>query len=152
MQIYTIGALFNENIDSLVLIKKVKPEWQAGLYNFPGGGMEPEDQGDGHRCISREFNEETGILIQPKGWIRIGEIVNANLDYRVYFLTAKINNETAPITVLDHPEVARWVRVHSYVQRSLPMVSNLSWLIPFAMNIHQQGNYDNLEYGIFRYE
>jgi hypothetical protein len=31
------------------------------------------------------------------------------------------------------------------------MISNLTWLIPFALNIWRQGNVDNLNFGTFIY-
>src|SRR5579872_3178612 len=90
MKSYTIGALFSPNLDRIVLIKKLRPEWQNGKYNLPGGKME---QGEtAQQCISREFYEETGLVVLPQEWKHIGAIENVSPKdkYRVEFLTAII--------------------------------------------------------------
>jgi 8-oxo-dGTP diphosphatase len=149
-QVYTIGALFPPDLSRIVLIKKIKPEWQKGKYNLPGGktktGETPQE------CISREFYEETGLVVLPKEWKHIGSIIGTSSKnkYIVDVLTAiiqgdqDINNDT--------DEKARWFRLGSYSLRTAPLISNLDWLIPFAMNIHEQGNRDKLVFGTFNYE
>lgn len=65
---YTIGvAADNEGI---VLVKKNKPAWQAGYYNFVGGKVEP---GESYlSCMVREFEEETGVYIPKHRWNYVG--------------------------------------------------------------------------------
>lgn len=61
MQKYTLGFLFNEKMSEVVLIRKNRPQWQAGLLNGVGGHVEegeaPLD------CQRREFWEETGVTV-----------------------------------------------------------------------------------------
>lgn len=37
---YTIGALFTKDFGRVLIIKKLKPEWQNGMLNLPGGKLE----------------------------------------------------------------------------------------------------------------
>lgn len=44
------------------MIRKNRPEWQAGRLNGVGGKVETTDA-DGHAAMVREFTEETGVLV-----------------------------------------------------------------------------------------
>lgn len=58
MKNYVLGFLFNATMDEVVLIRKVKPAWQAGKLNGVGGEIKPyEIPLDAMR---REWKEETG--------------------------------------------------------------------------------------------
>lgn len=43
MRRYSAVALFSPNLDRVVLIHKLRPTWQAGKANFPGGKVEKGD-------------------------------------------------------------------------------------------------------------
>jgi 8-oxo-dGTP pyrophosphatase MutT (NUDIX family) len=68
VQKYTLGIAVTE--DSVVLVKKNRPEWQAGKYNFVGGKVEPKETP--LKCVVREFYEETGVKISDKNWRSVG--------------------------------------------------------------------------------
>lgn len=60
----------------VLLIKKNKPAWQAGLFNLPGGSV--EDGETPHEAALRELREETGIeadqvtllgTVEGPGWV-----------------------------------------------------------------------------------
>jgi 8-oxo-dGTP diphosphatase len=81
---YTLGVAFDHE-ENLVLIKKTKPEWQAGLYNFVGGKIERGEKPV--ECIAREFMEETGVSIEPDRWKYVGKMYRTS-DFVVHiFLT-----------------------------------------------------------------
>jgi 8-oxo-dGTP pyrophosphatase MutT (NUDIX family) len=70
--------------DRYVFVKKTKPNWQAGKFNFPGGKIEPGEDSD--VACNREFLEETGINVfdwEFKG--SIGRRDDFNID--VYYKT-----------------------------------------------------------------
>jgi len=57
---YALGFLFSKDKEKVVLIKKTKPEWQAGFLNGVGGKVE---QGETYvEAMIREFEEETGVV------------------------------------------------------------------------------------------
>jgi len=47
--------------------------FMPGNLAFPGGRLEPADEGAFERCASREMLEETGLTIDPRAWIEAGE-------------------------------------------------------------------------------
>lgn len=71
---YSAVAVFSDDLERVVLIHKLKPAWQAGKANFPGGKVElkdyaealwePGSEAEGHRrCATRELTEETGLVV-----------------------------------------------------------------------------------------
>src|SRR5271166_671287 len=59
---YVVGFLFDPTLSKVVLIRKVKPDWQKGLLNGVGGKvgdvLAKETTLD---AMHREFKEETGV-------------------------------------------------------------------------------------------
>lgn len=79
---YSAVAVFSDDLERVVLIHKLKPAWQAGKANFPGGkveatkdyldGFDPQYDDISHdvkcdlvyrRCAVREVAEETGLVL-----------------------------------------------------------------------------------------
>lgn len=71
---YSAVAVFSDDLERVVLIHKLKPAWQAGKANFPGGKVESKDEPYGgvgpdayniayRRCAVRELTEETGLVV-----------------------------------------------------------------------------------------
>lgn len=60
-----LGLVFSEDLSEIVLIRKNRPTFLAGMLNGVGGQVEG---GESHRsAMEREFKEETGVRIIP-GW------------------------------------------------------------------------------------
>jgi 8-oxo-dGTP diphosphatase len=80
---YTVSFIFTPKLDRVWLIKKVKPEWQKGLYNGIGGKIE-----EGENVLfsaKREIKEESGTEIE--NLIRVGEINGLNMDGEKFCVT-----------------------------------------------------------------
>lgn len=63
---FVVGLMFDNSLQTVVLIRKTKPKWQVGKLNGVGGKIE-----DGESEIAsmvREFHEETGVVTQPHIW------------------------------------------------------------------------------------
>src|SRR3990167_7537739 len=54
---YSVGFVFSMDKSRVLLIKKNKPEWQAGLLNGVGGKAEPQDR-RARETMRRECMEE----------------------------------------------------------------------------------------------
>ncbi len=67
---YSLGFLFDEELQNVVMIKKNRPKWQSGLLNGIGGKL--EDYETPHDCMVREFKEETGLTINH--WLKFGSL------------------------------------------------------------------------------
>jgi 8-oxo-dGTP diphosphatase len=125
MQEYVCGFAFKK--DSVLLIKKTHPEWQAGHWNGIGGKVERIDPAAKY-AMAREFQEETGIKTKLQAWQPLVELNSHN--WRVHFFKAfDIDIFQARTTTREE--------VGIFFMNALPIrvISNLRWLIPLA---HQQ--------------
>ncbi len=57
-----LGFLFSEKETRVALIQKQKPEWQKGYLNGIGGKVETQEEP--YKAMTREFQEETGLLFK----------------------------------------------------------------------------------------
>lgn len=80
MKRYVLGFMFSEDGTQVALIKKTKPEWQAGKLNGIGGKIEEKEAM--HEAMIREFEEETGL--RHLEWKQFGEMYGS--DWLVYWL------------------------------------------------------------------
>lgn len=72
MKKYVLGFMFNEKFGQVVLIRKNRPEWQAGLLNGVGGHVEINDKTT-QMAMAREFIEETGLATAYFQWNKFAE-------------------------------------------------------------------------------
>lgn len=63
---YVLGIQFSASGGKVVLIRKRRPDWQAGYFNFVGGHIEPGETPD--VAVRREFEEETGVKQTTVCW------------------------------------------------------------------------------------
>lgn len=115
---YVLGFAFNPASDSVLLIKKVRPDWQAGLYNGVGGKIEPDE--DHSDAMQREFYEETGILTRADSWKRFAQHLcpksQGTPGYLMHLYTTTVDANPAQTT----DEVPCWFQLsgHQYLVRS----------------------------------
>lgn len=140
---YTIGAVFTQYLQQVLLIKKLRPQWQLGLYNFPGGKLKTDE--NVFQCVAREFKEETDLNIPRADWFYIGVIDGGN--YKVHLLTVMKRVHHGVIQSLTDEE-CDWFK-----PTELPMtIDNLIWLVPFAMDWHMKKEEgQQLVFGEFKY-
>ena len=79
---YVLGFMFDEQEKNVVVIKKIKPDWQAGSLNGIGGKIESHDK-DSVSAMVREFKEETGKETTEKDWKSFA-LMERHGDYRVW--------------------------------------------------------------------
>lgn len=95
MQEYVAGFAFSkgnrEGIGQgtrVLMVKKNRPEWQAGLLNAIGGHIEPGESP--YQAMVREFLEEVGML--QLRWTHYVTLTGEG--FRVYFYYAYMNIDT----------------------------------------------------------
>lgn len=126
MKTYVLGFLFTKDERVVWLIRKNKPEWQAGKLNGIGGKVElnelPLD------AMRREFKEEAGLTIDDWKWY--ATITADHTSYEVYCYYSF--SDEKPQTMTDEV-VTRWPVFTS----ASSIIPNLNWLIPMALSFNK---------------
>lgn len=153
MKHYTIGILFDDDYDpnsfrKVAVIEKNRPEWQKGLYNFPGGHVEENESS--LDCVIREFREEAFVTTDRFDWRHIGKIRNADL-YDLDIFTARYDHDKHGPLSTQTDEQVYWKDVRKVLEYDGLYISNVPWLVLFAKNYWKQGNADQLKFGTFEY-
>jgi 8-oxo-dGTP pyrophosphatase MutT (NUDIX family) len=147
---YVLGFAFTVD-GSVALIRKAKPEWQAGKLNGIGGKIEEFDPSPVH-AMTREFMEETGVFLEPHLWREVGAVkfgghrpdkasgtvyVFALVDAMVQFVTTTTVEE---VGLYD----AFWC--HKNMHELLPNVMTLLYASSIRENEHGKKPYVELSY------
>lgn len=111
---------------SVGLIRKIKPQWQAGSLNGIGGLIEDFDQTPAH-AMAREFFEETGYQTEPGEWKRFHTMGSENWQVEC-FKTFGVD-----LSLLYSATDEEVIVVNAY-QLPEDVLFNLRWLIPLAMD------------------
>lgn len=120
---YCLGFAFNPSLDTVVLIKKQRPEWQAGLLNGVGGKLEPGESA--MDAMHREFKEETGVSISD--WQRFGQLSGS--DWIVHLYTTKIYDWEIASIIYKKTDEEILLKDADNLSNIIP---NLMWLVPMA--------------------
>jgi 8-oxo-dGTP diphosphatase len=126
MKTHTAGFIFDHTLENVLLIHKLRPEWQNGKLNGIGGKIEPGESS--LDCIVREIKEETDLTTEKNKWIYAGKNTAPewSVDFYAYHLT---NSSYIPTSVTD--EKVGWYSLSNLPSNLIP---NLEWLIPLAKN------------------
>src|SRR3989344_4202499 len=122
---YTVGFIFNLNLKKVLLIHKLNPSWQKNKLNGIGGKFEKGEKS--LDCIVREVYEETGVKIQKRKWLYVGEIKEGDsmVDFYTTVFKGKGNEFKSAVK-----EKVGWYNVIRLPKTIMP---NLAWLIPFTI-------------------
>lgn len=136
---YVAGFLFDTDhrpghreLTRVALIRKSKPEWQAGLLNGIGGKIEGEEAPED--AMAREFREEAGLAIPKDHW-KYYAVLGGD-DWSVSFF-ACYGNVDALRTLTD--EVIEIELLRDITPLRKDMIENLPWLIALALDYLQDG-------------
>lgn len=122
---YVVGFALDED-GRVALIRKNRPEWQAGLLNGIGGRVEPGEASDA--AMRREFREETGCTIALE-WdliVTMGFLPESHISFYRARTTAAVLDSLR--TTTDEEVCLVWPGTNNWHL----MIPNLSWLIPLA--------------------
>lgn len=142
---YVCGLVFDPYYTKVVLIKKNRPEWQVGMWNAVGGKLEESD-GCGEAAISREFEEETGVLINPDRWIEFATLTGNG--YQIaWFTTTLKDTDLFKVSTVEDEEVGLFQLTEL---ASMNLIPNVRWLIEMAKAGPNEPptRYDILEFGV----
>lgn len=123
-----LGFAFSPDFKRVVLISKERPDWQKGKLNGVGGKIKHME--NAFRAMSREFKEETGVETEPTSWINY-EIMQGK-DWIVYCFYTVIDVDL--VKSLTDEDLVIFRRTDFGNKEFFPMLSNLYWLIPMAVD------------------
>lgn len=128
---YVVGFAFSPNKNEVILIKKTRPEWQNGRLNGVGGHM---IDGEGvTQAMAREFEEETGVRINPELWIHKLTLVNKTIGYELNILSCFTNLVYQTKSITDE-EVLLISLPFLPILLSECLIPNLRWIIPLLLD------------------
>jgi 8-oxo-dGTP diphosphatase len=136
---WVVGFLYDFDAERVVLIRKKRPEWQAGKLNGVGGKIEPGETPDD--AMRREFYEETGQMVLS--WQRFASLrwegeqgvvhFFRSFAYRSILDACRSVTDEEVWTMAPH-DVALWPSNY---------IPNLRWLIP--LGAHRHDAYDVID-------
>lgn len=137
---WVVGFLMDDEAEHVVLIRKNRPEWQAGKLNGVGGKVESGETPA--EAMVREFEEETFVRITS--WHHF-----ANLEWEEGLV--RFFRSFHPLRVLElcrtaTDETVERHRIHDLLAPGPGRASvtpNLLWLIPLAA--HRHDTYDLID-------
>jgi 8-oxo-dGTP diphosphatase len=126
MKEYVVGFMFSTRATDIVLIKKLKPNWQKGKLNGIGGLVRENE--NVKQAMIRKFKEETGI--EHELWDRFAIGTSNDETERVHFyrtLSHKydfvVSNEEEEVFIIPLDQL-----------NDFPLIYNLKWLIELALD------------------
>lgn len=122
-KLYTVGFVFTNGNKDVLLVRKLKPLWQAGRLNGIGGKFEPGETAA--QCIYREGYEEIGHHL---GWDKFCVLRGGN--FVCHFFCSHEQTISTPAQN-DVGENLVWASSHALPDDVIP---NLFWLIPLALD------------------
>jgi 8-oxo-dGTP pyrophosphatase MutT (NUDIX family) len=129
---YTAAFMFIDTMPKRVLlVRKTHPRWQEGLLNAIGGEIEGEE--DPLDCMRREFKEEVGFDFDAWNFF----CREAGPGYEVYFYRMTFDERVLydSLGFRDRNENDKGEElVWSEVPVKEPVIGNLNWLIPLALD------------------
>lgn len=127
---FVLGFAFNKEKTKLLLIKKNRPQWQAGLYNGIGGKIEVFDQSPVYAMV-REFKEECNLETQVDQWQQFTVINNCFFHMTCFF--AVLDNIEQYQSITD--EIVYCVSINELLTSNFEnCISNLPELIKDCLN------------------
>lgn len=82
---YVLGFAFTEDMQDMLLIRKVRPDWQAGKLNAIGGHVEPGEWYS--EAMIREFKEETDVKTFPCDWTWFADASFPNAELTLFWMS-----------------------------------------------------------------
>lgn len=124
MHLYVLGFAFVPSTNQVLLVRKKRPEWQAGLLNGIGGKIEKGETPA--KAMLREGMEEAALSLD---WQYRGMLTGINDDdeYFVCHVYRAADEEVAQFLQMEDEALALYDIVE-YINE--PHIKTLEWMIP----------------------
>lgn len=123
------GFLVSPDYNKIVLIAKMRPAWQIGMFNGVGGKMDKGNETP-TQAMSREFLEETGLLIPEDQWTLRIHCYYPDFDCDLYFFVAASDRYEEVRSMTD--EAVCIIDVKDL--HETPLVRSVEWAIPMCLD------------------
>lgn len=133
---YVVGFMFDDSGERVVLIRKNRPEWQAGKANGVGGKVEENELHTA--AMVREFFEETGVQTNLSDWDLFATMAGRDFhEFEISFFRSFNTEFYAAAETKTDEKIEKWYPDTECFENGNP-VPNLKWLIPMALtkNLH----------------
>jgi 8-oxo-dGTP diphosphatase len=124
MKHYVVGFVFDPARQQVLLVRKNRPSFQAGLLNGVGGKVESHETS--HAAMQRECAEECDLHISD--WLHVASVCSQDYQIDVWSTSCDLSGSR---TVTD--EVIEIHSVHDVFR--IPCLSNLPMLLAMARDI-----------------
>ena len=143
---FVVGFAFNADplpFTRVLMIRKLKPAWQAGKLNGIGGKIDQytSDTIDGElrletpiQAMVREFHEETGVVSQQSDWQLYAVMHNGAYEHQVFCFESREERLFRTARTVEAEELVR-VPVGSILHpERYPLIPNLPSKIMLALD------------------
>lgn len=89
--------------DEYVLVQETRGKAKSGLYNLPGGTLEPHE--NIIDCVTREVQEEAGVVVAPEFFVGLYQTVIGDTDNVLFFIFAGQVAQTAVFQSEEHEKI-----------------------------------------------
>lgn len=127
MDKFVVGFPFDENREHVLLVRKLRPEWQKGLLNGIGGKIEITE--NSREAMRRECLEETGLVLD---WKHKAHMQGVNTDGHC-FTCAVFYAYSQDIFDFEQRESEELHVYHPHELYRKEVVTNLYFLIPYGV-------------------
>jgi 8-oxo-dGTP diphosphatase len=130
---YVVGFQFNNEGDRVALIKKGRPEWQAGLLNGIGGGVERGETAKA--AMEREFQEETELSQRTVIWRPFVDLRTWTHNLVTFFSSFTDSVELVRTATDEEVTVYSLARLQALKPMLVP---NVLWLVELALTMRSE--------------
>ena len=137
---YVVGFIFYEELQQVVLMKKTHPPEQAGKLNGVGGRVEIGESPV--QAMVREALEECGVQTTKDNWrqfhyerrLTLTPDQPSRTTHLYFYACAASERHMNKVRTMTDEEVDVYHHDHRGQIGDFPMVHNLPWLIPMALD------------------
>ena len=132
---YVVGFAFDTS-RKVALIRKTHPDWQKNLLNGIGGKLEEQDKNQSFPtdtcAMVREFQEETGLLINAGRWKKFHQERWPNGNVVSFFAVGLLPGEWPESKSDEQIVLVQWDHWSLFDWRIRGCLYNLHYLVPMA--------------------
>lgn len=140
-----MGFVFDAKGERVVLIRKLKPSWQAGKLNGVGGKIEDAEDRPVQAMV-REFKEEAGVDTEEGDWtpfhLAMFRDPTGLPSANIYFFKMFSDEVYAAAQTVEKETIVKVPFEYAMCDPSdASIVPNLRWLLPLAKDPHVTHSY-----------